>query len=168
MTENPFKIPVFLTTPLYKPADPFIDGCPVIYVYATYDPDWVYGQSTEPPRHEKRSYAAMLDTGAQSIGIDARLAAELGAKPIRKGTAYGWVGTDNNVQIVSLQIIVPETGFVICGEASVHDFSGPHQQWDIILGRPFLRCCHLTVDGPRSKYLLELLPEGRADTGDTQ
>ena len=147
------EIPVYLAPPRAGSTPDFAGRSPVSDVHVANDPDWS-DAGLELPNHNGRLYQAMIDTGTDSTALDQTIAREINAPTVMTGIAHGWVGTDNAVDIVQVQIVIPSINIVFGAAAAVRDFRGDGQTWDIILGRSFLQHCQLTVDGPRAAYSL--------------
>jgi Aspartyl protease len=146
-------IPIRLGTQTRTLGKEFTYRPPLVPIHIASDEAWSSGFGTWP-KYGAKLYYALVDTGADHCGIDRSVAAEIGAKAIGNGYMHHWIGTDENVPFVKIQIVILP-GVVFDAEAAVTDSRGRGQQWDAVLGRDFLSNCRLYVDGPASRYHLE-------------
>jgi Aspartyl protease len=146
-------IPVRLGTPTRTSGKGFTFRPPLVPIHIASDETWST-ESRSWPEHSAKIYSALVDTGADHCGIDRSVAAEIGAKSVGSGYTHHWIGTDEDVPFVAIQIVI-RPGVIFVVEAAVNDSRGRGQQWDAVLGRDFLSNCRLYVDGPSSRYHLE-------------
>jgi predicted aspartyl protease len=96
----------------------------------------------------------MIDTGAEASSIDRRIAEEINAQKLSKGTVHAMDGTFE-AELVLVQVIFPEQNIVFSTPAAVLSFEDAGHTFDLILGRSFLQHCYLTMDGPNGRYALD-------------
>jgi hypothetical protein len=148
-------IPVALGEPIYGAASDFIKRPPVVHVHLGADPHWS-PESTQPLRHSRTTYVALIDTGADAVAIRPAVAAAIGAQPNGSAIAHGMGKSHSGIRIAAIQIIFPTIGIAFqAPDALIIELPGSARSFDVILGRKFLRHCRLTVDGPNAGYLLE-------------
>jgi len=126
----------------------------LISVHLAADPKWRPGEDRWPIING-RTYRAMLDTGADFCSVDQVVVKEIGAEVTRNGDVKVFGGPVKVVGHARVQVILPSASQVYETRFGIFDFRGAGQPWDAILGRNFLRHCHLVVDGPRGRYSLE-------------
>jgi len=146
-------IPVRLGASTRSGAGGFTYRPPLVSVHLASDRDWSSERDTWP-KHSATTYSALIDTGSDYCGLDQAVADEIEAKPFGNGVVHNWAGTEESVGIASIQIVIPPC-IVFVAEVALSDFRGKGQQWDVVLGRDFLKNCRLLVDGPTARYHLE-------------
>ena len=107
-------------------------------------------------QHNNDVFFALVDTGADYIGIDKSVVEMLALRTAGNGIGRGAFGMQAGLQYVHISLIFPGAGIHFeVPQAAVIDFRAQGQTFDVLLGRCFLRHCRLTVDGPNSNYDLE-------------
>jgi predicted aspartyl protease len=99
-------------------------------------------------------YSGLIDTGSDHTAIRPLIAAEIGASPTDMGVVVHGHGSQIQAMKAPLQVIVPSANVTFSCDAVIVDLTGDSRSFDLILGRNFLRHCHLAVDGPACKYRL--------------
>jgi hypothetical protein len=154
MEERKQIIPVRLGTPTRNGGSEFTFCPPLVAINIASDQEWTKESGQWPRDINPHKRYALIDTGADHSAIDRAVAAEIGAVPIGSGYTNTWIGTDENVPFVKLQIVIPPR-VLYGGEAAIKDSRWRGQQWDVVLGRDFLQFCCLWVDGRSCRYHLE-------------
>jgi hypothetical protein len=146
-------IPVRLGRCRSSGTDDFTGRPPVVRVHIAADSAWNANRTTLPA-HNRKTYVAMIDTGAEATAIDTSAAVEVHAQAKHRATVHAMNAT-TSVPGADVQIIFPSHNLVFAARAAVINIRGVGNNWDLILGRSFLQYCHLQVDGPRGLYQLE-------------
>jgi len=145
-------IKVWLGGPVRASGAEFTYRPPLVSVHIASDETWSI-ESGVLPSHSTKRYSALIDTGADYCALDPSVSEEIGARSAGSGLMHNWVGTDEKVVFVQIQIVIrPSVGFD--AQAALKDFRSQGQPWDVVLGRDFLRYCRLYVDGRAARYHL--------------
>lgn len=142
------SIPIVLGPPRQGAPNDFSARPPLAFVHLSIDVNDPWNN------HSQKGYCALIDTGADATAIDSIAASAIGAQPIGTANIHGWKGAETRVDLVRVSVVFP-VGAIFTTTASIRDFRGDGQPFDLILGRNFLRNCVLTSDGPNAQYQLE-------------
>ncbi|MBU1236014.1 MAG: retropepsin-like domain-containing protein [Gammaproteobacteria bacterium] len=152
----PRAIPVHLGPRRTNQGPSFVDCPPVIDVHLSSEKDWS-DDSGAIPKHDGRTHAALIDTGAENVFISSELALELSFVGTSKATVHGF-GDTQKVGATDIHIIIPSQNIVFTSRAAITDLGLAGHTFSLVLGRSFLRHCRLEVDGPSNAYRLWWLP----------
>lgn len=133
--------------------DDFASRPPIIYVYIACDDNWRV-DSAVLPKHTRKVYRAMLDTGASGTSIDDQVADKLGIIPTDERAKLTGFNKVEEAKVANIQIIIPTHNIVLAERATLPKLQSIGQQFHVVLGRTFLRHCRFTVDGPDNSYSL--------------
>ena len=118
---------------------------PILMVRIDFNPDFPTGMPVHPSE-SRELLPALVDTGAATTCIDAKLAMTLNLPVINQRTVAGVHG-EGIVNIHSAQIYVPALTVAFSGAfVGAHLIAGG-QPYYALIGRDFLRHFHLSYDG---------------------
>lgn len=117
---------------------------PTLSVSIGLDPSWKKGQN-RPPRPDRASITALIDTGAEESCFDSQLALDLGLMAIDRRAVCG-VGS-MIADVVQAQVYVEALKYTISGAFAVVPLVKNGGRQSVVLGRSFLRDCYLIYDG---------------------
>ena len=118
---------------------------PILMVRVGFSPDFPIGIPTQPDGIRDLR-PALVDTGAGTTCIDARLAMDLNLPVINQRTVSGVHG-EGVVNMHSARIYVPEFAVAFSGAFVGAYLEDGGQPYSAIIGRDFLRHFRLTYDG---------------------
>jgi hypothetical protein len=142
------KIRVFMGSPPSGAPDNFVSSPPVTMVNVTRGDEDARGGD---------AYLALIDTGADYVAIDKGVVERINAT--KRGSAIegrGLCGMRANLNFAHISLFFLSANLIFeVPQAAIVGLREDGNQFDLVLGRCFLRHCLLTVDGPNTAYDLE-------------
>lgn len=130
----------------------FVDCPPVVDVYISGEANWSAATGRRP-LHNGKTYAALIDTGAEAAVLSKEIALAVGAAETSKAKIHGFDGTQE-IASTDIHLIIPSQNIVYSSRAAVSDLTSAGHTFSLVLGRSFLQHCRLIADGPSGRYEL--------------